>query len=227
MRVRPQHTYRYCLKLHAFTRFVSERYLEGLVRFLASFVALYLCTSAASAAIYTYQLDDHPDGSQQANYDYGLRLDGPGLFYTFQLGNAFLTYDDIALTASITGTVNQSTPVDQTSPVDTSILYTLSGIVDAGGGFFTATGGSGNVGGLALTGKQAMSGPASGLAFLFLNDGHRLPGSSGISGRGWIDYPGTNDFLFTASPVPLPAAFWLFGSALIGLIGYNRRRKTA
>ena len=27
------------------------------------------------------------------------------------------------------------------------------------------------------------------------------------------------------STVPLPAAFWLFGSALIGLVGYRRRRK--
>ena len=27
--------------------------------------------------------------------------------------------------------------------------------------------------------------------------------------------------------VPVPAAVWLFGSALLGLIGYNRRRKTS
>ncbi len=27
----------------------------------------------------------------------------------------------------------------------------------------------------------------------------------------------------TAAPVPLPAAIWLFGSALVGLIGFNRR----
>jgi hypothetical protein len=26
-----------------------------------------------------------------------------------------------------------------------------------------------------------------------------------------------------ASPVPVPAAVWLFGSALFGLIGYSRR----
>ena len=29
------------------------------------------------------------------------------------------------------------------------------------------------------------------------------------------------------SPVPVPAAVWLFGSALLGLIGYGRRKKTA
>ena len=28
----------------------------------------------------------------------------------------------------------------------------------------------------------------------------------------------------TPNPIPLPATFWLFGSALIGFIGYSRRR---
>jgi hypothetical protein len=32
---------------------------------------------------------------------------------------------------------------------------------------------------------------------------------------------------FTPSVVPVPAAVWLFGSALIGLIGFSKRRKTA
>ena len=198
------------------------------MKLFASIVAMCLCSSVASAATYTYTLGDHSDGSEQATYDYGLRLDGPGLFYTFQNGNAILTYDDVNLTASISGTVNQSTAVDQTSPVDTAILYTISGITDAGGGFFTATGGSGDVGGLALTGKQAMTGAASGLAFLFLNDGHRLPGNTGIVGRGWLDFAGTNDFLFTATPnpVPVPAAVWLFGTALFGMFGFSRRRKS-
>ena len=30
---------------------------------------------------------------------------------------------------------------------------------------------------------------------------------------------------FSISPVPVPAAFWLFGTALIGFVGYSRRRK--
>ena len=29
------------------------------------------------------------------------------------------------------------------------------------------------------------------------------------------------------NPVPVPAAVWLFGSALIGFIGFSRRRKIA
>ncbi len=30
-----------------------------------------------------------------------------------------------------------------------------------------------------------------------------------------------------ASPVPLPAAVWLFGSGLLGLLGYSKRKQTA
>jgi hypothetical protein len=31
----------------------------------------------------------------------------------------------------------------------------------------------------------------------------------------------------TLSPVPIPAAFWLFGTGLIGLIGFSKRKKAA
>ena len=32
---------------------------------------------------------------------------------------------------------------------------------------------------------------------------------------------------FPPSPVPVPAAVWLFGTALIGLVGFSKRRKSA
>lgn len=39
---------------------------------------------------------------------------------------------------------------------------------------------------------------------------------------------GIDDVVFsTASPVPIPAAAWLFGTALIGLVGIGKRRKAA
>jgi hypothetical protein len=31
----------------------------------------------------------------------------------------------------------------------------------------------------------------------------------------------------TVSPVPIPAAVWLFGSGLLGLVGMARRKKAA
>lgn len=42
-------------------------------------------------------------------------------------------------------------------------------------------------------------------------------------------YDGVTDteINFSASPVPIPAAVWLFGSGLIGLVGIGRRRRAA
>lgn len=39
-----------------------------------------------------------------------------------------------------------------------------------------------------------------------------------------IAYGHTGSYLVTQSPVPIPAAVWLFGSGLIGLIGLARRK---
>lgn len=62
------------------------------------------------------------------------------------------------------------------------------------------------------------------------------------SGLDWqldylFDFMGSTDFVRlsvvsaetggpgTVSPVPLPAAAWLFGSAMLGLFGFSRRRR--
>ena len=41
-------------------------------------------------------------------------------------------------------------------------------------------------------------------------------------GQGIMEYT----YAIEVSPVPLPAAIWLFGSGLIGLIGIARRKKS-
>lgn len=41
----------------------------------------------------------------------------------------------------------------------------------------------------------------------------------------WQSSSITNAFAFTLSNVPIPPAFWLFGSGLLGLIGMARRKK--
>lgn len=53
------------------------------------------------------------------------------------------------------------------------------------------------------------------------------PGSAGFAG--WVaqwEVHGTASGL-TPAPVPLPAAAWLFGSGLLGLVGIARRKKSA
>lgn len=50
-----------------------------------------------------------------------------------------------------------------------------------------------------------------------------------IGGNGTGSTPaGTQKYIanITASPVPVPAAVWLFGSAMAGLVGFNRRKNT-
>lgn len=43
----------------------------------------------------------------------------------------------------------------------------------------------------------------------------------------FVDGPGLHLELVAASVVPIPAAVWLLGSGLLGLIGFSKRKKTA
>ena len=50
------------------------------------------------------------------------------------------------------------------------------------------------------------------------------------AGGGYLYQPIANNIMFadfTASAVPVPAAVWLFGSGLVGLVGVARRRRKA
>jgi hypothetical protein len=51
--------------------------------------------------------------------------------------------------------------------------------------------------------------------------------TSYILGKVTLGTNGTLTFAANASAVPLPAAVWLFGSGLMGLVGVSRRRKAA
>jgi len=54
--------------------------------------------------------------------------------------------------------------------------------------------------------------------YAFNQSGFNLTGDGGT----W-DY----EIQFSVSPVPVPAAVWLFGTALVGLVGFSKRRKVA
>ncbi|MEO0668764.1 MAG: VPLPA-CTERM sorting domain-containing protein [Pseudomonadota bacterium] len=213
--------------------------MKRLFKICAAAALVAIASTAAHATTFIYDLDDHPDGGESGSFDYGVRLDNvtsSPRFFTFDptLGSsAQLTYDDVALSATLTGTVYESTGVGTVG--NPYILnYRLDGVTDLGGGFFeqrtVQSGGTLTFGSEIITLGTAAS---SGIFFKFANDGHRLPGSTGIAGRGWVKSgPGANDFLFTASnpvtiipdPVPLPAAGWML-LAGIGGIGLMRRRR--
>mgnify|MGYP001793387489 CR=1 FL=1 len=175
--------------------------------------------SPAEATTTVYALHDHPDGSASPPYEYGLRMDSLSKFWSFENGaSATLTYDDVGLTAKIEGTAVESTGNGNFGSL-WDLEYTLSGIVDSGGGFFTATAGSGfiELGSTkhVLTGKQN----DAGIAFLLVAT-HRLkPGDDADgAGAGWVQpAPGStarpNDFLFTVKVMPVPAGVLLIASA--------------
>ena len=184
---------------------------------------------ATSAHAVTYKLADHPDGVLSSpTVSYGLRLDqigGSPEERTFSVQDLFLTWDG-GVTASISGTVKNNS-----SDEIFDVSHTFSGVSSQAGGF-VATGGvltltpqAGNtVGAPVAPINSAQNG--SNLAFLLLDDGHRLDGdNSSFVGRGWLSGPGSaNDWLVTATVVPVPAAVWLFGSGLAGLFALRRRK---
>lgn len=204
---------------------------------LALGVFLFTAALSAQASVVTYILNDHLDG---ALYDgssttgafgpYGLRYDAinppNGAGPTFSVGDGLggngglllLTWDDanLAAGATISGSVYHNVTGDVWS-----VTYDLTGLVSDGNGGWAATSGTGFLDTIALT--SAVNG--DGHAFIFANDGHRLDGGTGWVGRGWFEGEGTNDFLVTGTLVPVPAALWLFGSALAGL-GWLRRKQS-
>lgn len=209
----------------------------GINRFLAVPILAAMAMSAQAATV-TYILGDHEDGAlydgstSGPNGPYGLRLDsftppaGPGP--TFSVGDNLggnggvveLTWDDanLAAGATISGTLYQN---DNGS--SWAVSYSLTGLTDDGNGGWWATAGTGSatngIDTVILTGELK-----DGMAFVFADDGYRLPASDGFVGRGWLlGGDGSDDWLVTATIVPIPAAVWLFGSAL-GMLGWLRRR---
>lgn len=195
-----------------------------------------LASLPASAVTVRYELNDHPDRAKKA-YDYGIRLDSEGKFFSFNGPDQVILSIDTGATptASIFGNVieNGTSDVWELSYTFTNGV-TLDPDGDTSDGEFTANDGVGTLRNLTNVAAAVinLTGKSNGVAeFLFLDDNHRLAGHSGFSslvGRGWLDASGTNDFLFTATVVPLPAALPLLagGLGVLGLAGW-RRRKTA
>lgn len=54
-----------------------------------------------------------------------------------------------------------------------------------------------------------------------------LSGGTGFTGDFTADFRGTGSAVADVAPIPLPAAVWLFGTGLLGLVGLGRKRSRA
>lgn len=206
-------------------------------------LSLSLTTERVSATTFTYALSDHPDGAKTPPYSYGLRLDflSPDLFLSFSNDNAVLTYDDATGAAGITGTMLHSLS-DGSFGDEFQVTLTMTGVNNVGplgsGEFNDPDAGilelvnldnvSSGYGGTGLT-PLLMKTDGNG-TFRLLADSHRCAGHPDCGpfiGRGWVDANYTNDFLFRATPIPVPPALLLFGTALGGMGLLARRKKKA
>jgi hypothetical protein len=89
----------------------------------------------------------------------------------------------------------------------------------AGGPYTVDAVESSGQGGYAFLDFLSIGGPIIGTTILF---------TANSDSQFWDDH--NNDYAFAGmkvSAVPVPAAVWLFGSAMIGLLGFQRRRRTA
>ncbi|MEL7344601.1 MAG: VPLPA-CTERM sorting domain-containing protein [Pseudomonadota bacterium] len=202
-------------------------------------MAVALVAGGASAA--SYQLDDHPYGSKSGSYDYGLRLDGPNLFFTFSEDNGSnVRMDASGGTAHIYGTIYQSTGVGTTTGVAWTYDYKMS-YTGADDDFMSWDGAGYVTDGssyYALLGMAKKDDPYH--TFQFGTDDPKNKLVNTFVGWGWVStascdpngtncgdytYSGAQDGLWTATPVPLPAAAWLM-IAGFGALGVARSRRS-
>ena len=106
---------------------------------------------------------------------------------------------------------------------DTATLDFSGWTVDWNGGEISM--GAGGSGGVATVNCAAASGCVAGSAFTMVYDATVPATDPGFGGVAYqLTLVGT---IGTQSAIPVPAAVWLFGSGLLGLVGVARRRKAA
>jgi len=195
--------------------------MRQILKATALAVAGFIAATSVQAASFFYELSDHPLGGASSTHDYGLRLDrqNPAQFFSFGNGaEAFLFYDADAGTATMYGTVVESTGLDgagnKTTGGTFGFEYFMTGVTDlqdsngdSTGLFLVQNGLSfGTVFGAARDGSDIDLGTKSRGQDEYINftDKAFRGAAAGtyITGEGWVGGgSGANDFLFTATLV--------------------------
>lgn len=97
---------------------------------------LFAATMGLSSPVYatqfTYAMFDHPNGTEADNFQYGLRLDNLGMFFSAGPNAASstvtLVYDDDAKTMSLTGTLMRNAADGSLDGTEWALNYSFSGL---------------------------------------------------------------------------------------------------
>jgi hypothetical protein len=184
--------------------------------FLAA-VFLTLCAATANAALITYDVDRAiGDGAVEGT----ITTDG-----TLGDGVSVNIMQDWSLTLTVPDPGDPSIILTATIDPDNSNLIFGSTVINAtetelsfdfdlaGNDFMLFSGGTTELFWCMETSAGGCNGP----------DSHE---HIGVQGTAFYSVPHTGEIVFaTATVVPVPAAVWLFGSGLIGLVGFARRKR--
>ena len=213
-------------------------------------------SSGAHAA--TYKVGDHPDGAKSSSYDYGLRLDTVGKFFTFSEANgSSVTLETDGSTATISGTVYESTGVGSTGAAAWTLNFVANPIEASGPGAdaFVARNGVGDNGTGYLTDGattyllRGKARPGDDITFLFDTSdpkGKYNAPAGAYYGEGWVevatcsgavtvfssdyceDYAYVSASDFLFTATAVPLpASVLLLGAGVGALGFARRRKAS
>lgn len=205
----------------------------------------------AAATIFQFDMFDHADGAEAANFDYGLRLDFLGMFFSAgpdAAGSTLqLTYDDQTRAFALQGTMRRNGD-DSIWALDYRMSNVRNGATPGVNVDFGAFGESNLIADSltcvsgACVGENAIAvgrkANGDGLFFGFgattaNDDEFDVVRGDIMTAAGWVarepaNFGCCNDFLLAgqASVVPLPAPILLLGTALVGLgmMGSRRRR---
>lgn len=200
------------------------------LRFLG-FAAALSAALPASATVYDYSLTDFPETGHRPTFQYGLRYDSLGHYFSFH--DVRLRYDDEAGVAVVEGALTRNRPAGGlTSPPDTwTIDYTLDRITDLGDGRFEAQRGTGTL--QNASESFDLMGKSNGDYVFAVLSGMR--GVPGLAANGWLAGSpppgadaGANDMLAGADlaggvgEIPLPASLWFGLAAAAALLAAGR-----